>query len=237
MEDKTNKYHVARKCIIIASEERSGSEWLCQIMGSTGVLGKPTEYFNADWQRVHFPDYPEDVIEQANLARRIGTTRNGICAIKMHCAQFDRIKSVLSLSRIFFPALFVRLHRRDKLRQAISLVRARQTMRFHHFSSPKGTEQYDPVLISNTLDELIQTHARWTRYLQTNDVELVDVEYEELHADPIRILARIADAAGVSRDLLATPGRRDSLRIQRDATTEEWRARFLSEASDPDRFP
>ena len=99
--------------IILASEERTGSEWLCQLMANTGVLGRPAEYFNPWWMRRFIPDYPDDAAAQIAIAHRVGTTPNGCVAIKLHAHQFDRISSQVSLADAFPRMRFVRLTRRN----------------------------------------------------------------------------------------------------------------------------
>ena len=61
-----------KRSIILATDERTGSEWLCQLMAATGVLGRPAEYFNPWWFKEFIADYPTDVGEQVALDRPRG---------------------------------------------------------------------------------------------------------------------------------------------------------------------
>jgi trehalose 2-sulfotransferase len=215
-----------RVFIILASEERSGSEWLCRLIGDTGVLGRPTEYFNSGWMRRFIADYPEDAAGQAAIARRVGTTPNGCLATKLHAQHFDRISKHISLADLFPDMRFVRLTRRDLLRQAISLVRARQTESFHAHVSPVRDAWFDEAGIASALAEIAKFRARWSVFFARNGIEPVLLDYEDVVRHPSWSLARIGAAANID-----VPRRsidmRDGLRIQRDAISEEWRARFL----------
>ena len=226
----------ARRYILIASEERSGSEWLCQLMGATAVLGYPSEYFNAGWFRNFIPDYPKSPRQQVQVVQRASVTSNGVGATKLHAHQFDIIKDTVDVGTVFRPGVFVRLFRRDKLRQAISLVRARSTKRYHHHWPFNGQERYDAAEIHEAINELVGINARWTRYFARNGVEPVTLEYEALASNPMECLERIAEAVEVNTSNLASASVDRGLQPQRDELTEQWRARFLVEYADLNRF-
>src|SRR5277367_1440273 len=78
----------------ICAEPRSGSSYLTWILRSTGVLGMPREYFNAESLagRPEFADYPADADGQiAEIVSR-GATPNGIYGVKVFSRQFDKVK-------------------------------------------------------------------------------------------------------------------------------------------------
>lgn len=215
-----------RVSIVLASEERSGSEWLCQLMGDTGVLGRPIEYFNPWWMRRFIPDYPDDVAGQIAIAHRVGTTPNGCMATKLHGQHFDRISPHVSLADAFPDVRFVRLTRRDLLLQAISLVRARQTQSFHAHVPPVGDASFDAAAIASALVEIVEYRARWSLFFARNGIEPLVLEYEELVGRPLRSLKRIGVAANVRVPMRWT-ATRHGMRIQRDDTSERWRTLFL----------
>src|ERR1700761_1294565 len=106
----------------ICAEPRSGSSLLGQILGSTGLLGRPREYFNAPSFRdsADFPDYPEDAESQLRVITTRGATPNGVYGLKVFSHQFEEVKSLGWPERL--PALsFIYLERRDLLGQALSL--------------------------------------------------------------------------------------------------------------------
>ena len=225
-----------RRSIVIASEERSGSEWLCQLMTATGSVGRPAEYLNAPWFRNFIPDYPEDAAAEMAIAHRAGTTPNGIFAMKIHPWQFDKLmKEGVLLSEAFPQRVFLWISRRDRLRQAISLFRARQTDRYHEYRQPQALEQYDRTSILHTLDEIVQSSARWTQYFARNGIDPLVVWYEDLEANSIGTIEAVARLVDVSFAQQSGTVERE-LKKQRDDTTEEWRQRFLSEARDIDRL-
>jgi len=64
------------RSLVLATDERTGSEWLCQLLGATGRLG-PSEYLITDWMRRFIPDYPADVAAQVAIAHRSALQRTG----------------------------------------------------------------------------------------------------------------------------------------------------------------
>ena len=76
---------------MICTTPRSGSNYLSQILESTGVLGRPREYFNGPARRVlDDPSYPDDVEAQIERILTDGATANGVYALKLFPDQFRR---------------------------------------------------------------------------------------------------------------------------------------------------
>ncbi len=223
------------RSLVIASDERTGSEWLCQMLGDTGRLGRPSEYINTTWMRRFIPDYPTTVAEQIAIAHRVGTTGNGCFAMKLHAWHFDRLAAEISLRDAFPGVVFVRLTRRDMLAQAISLFRARQTDRFHAHVDGMRAPEFDAGGIADRLAELALGRARWDMYFARNGIVPLALDYETLHRRPRWCVRRIGLLLGVTLPRFSI-GTGLGLRVQRDAVSEQWRARFLAEKRDLDRF-
>jgi LPS sulfotransferase NodH len=77
----------------ICTEQRSGSSYLCQILASTGKLGRPAEHFNGPGMATFQPGYPQDPEGQLGEIRRQGATDNGIYGLKLFSSDFDRLPS------------------------------------------------------------------------------------------------------------------------------------------------
>src|SRR5579863_2506138 len=120
----------------ICGERRSGSNFLCSLLASTGMLGVPTEYFCAEaMHRRGIPDYPADPEGQLQTILKLGATPNGIYGLKLHSVEFDAVKGTRWPERL--PLLsFVHLDRLDVLGQALSWVRASQTDQWTSFHTP-----------------------------------------------------------------------------------------------------
>ncbi|MHA6685132.1 Stf0 family sulfotransferase [Mesorhizobium sp. A556] len=223
------------KTILLCTDERTGSHLLSQHMATTGILGRPYEYFNTHWMRSHHEGYPEDVPDQFSEAVARGMTSNGVLALKMHPWAMDRVLPHVDLARDLGQVFFVLLTREDILGQAISLLKAKQTdvwVAGLPPITPGGVAQYDGRGLQDIVRDLLGRRARWELYFARNGVVPLRTTYEEVTADPQRVVHRIATHAMVEGN--CELGREDWYKFDRqaDGINEEWRRRFTAEFSD-----
>lgn len=225
---------IADRGYVICTTPRSGSNFLSQLLASTGQLGRPLEYFNGPARRVlDHPDYPDDPEAQLAMILDEGRTTNGVYGFKLFITQFDAVAN-LGWSRRLPGLAYVHLERRDLLGQALSWARATQTGQYRSTSSCTGTPRYDPALIRNLLSQIIAEQARWRGYFAVNDIRPLLVIYEEIVADPARAVEAVGRLMALESSPRIDPDLVD-LTIQRDADTAGWRARFIAEHADPTR--
>jgi LPS sulfotransferase NodH len=215
-----------RKGYVICGDHRSGSTYLCQLLASTGMLGRPKEFFSDPFVAIEIERDP------AALDRLLDTasTPNGIYGLKVFTQQFDVTMKSGWPWRL--PGLhFVYLQRRDLLGQAMSFVRSIQTDRFRSTEEARAEPHYDSVAIAGHLARLADNEARWRRYFARNGLDPLWLTYEDLDTDPAAAVAAVAAHVGCGE-----PGMPDTSRVtvavQRDEASEEWRRRFVSECGD-----
>jgi LPS sulfotransferase NodH len=211
----------------ICTEPRSGSEYLCEILKSTRLLGNPLEQFMSAERCRRFEREPA-WLGQEILGR--GATANGIYGLKVMSRQFDN--SLASRWPERLPGLrFVHLERRDLLGQAISWVRARQTGQYFSITAAQGEARYDAAAIARAIGEIAEGQARWRRYFARNGIDALWLVHEEVAADPQAAAESIARLLGLDEQPRVDP-ERIRLRAQRDGLSEEWRERFVAERAD-----
>jgi trehalose 2-sulfotransferase len=218
----------------ICTEPRSGSVFLCRLLRSTGVLGKPTEYFNADavrGVRGGPVDYPPDPEAQLAEIPRLGSTPNGVYGLKIFSQQFDLVKSTRWAERL--PSLaFIHLERRDLLGQALSHARAVQTQQWVSSHATNAEATYDRDLINNALALAAREQARWRYYFARNGIAALSLVYEDIVQAPQETVEAVGRLVGLTETPKVDLDQLGDLTIQRDALNDEWRARFLAEARD-----
>ena len=228
--------HSKQRGFVICTEPRSGSNFLCQLLASTGRLGNPLEYFNTLGRRAFDdPAYPRDPEAQLRIVLERGATPNGVYGAKIFSSQFDRLVALRWAERL--PNLeFIFLQRRDLLGQAISRVRAKQTGRFRSYAEGNGgTEYYDRGAIAVMLREAIVGNGRWAAWFAQAGIEPLVIYYEDLVRDPGDAIKGIAARLSVPEavaDFSAVDVKRQS-----DDTTEVWRRRFIEDSRQMDRLP
>jgi trehalose 2-sulfotransferase len=225
----TERSDLANRGYVICTSGRSGSNLLCQYLSSTGMLGNPLEYFNGSGRRLlGYPEYPDDPSRQIDWILTEGATPNGIYGLKIFPAQVELIEKSIHWTELLPNLRFVLLKRRDILGQALSSVRAMQTEQWRSSMPARGSAIYDGAQIYERLQIAARDYARLDIFFARRAIAPTIIVYEDLLADPQSAVDQVANLFGL-RGQACTASERIDLKIQRDAITEEWRARFLAE--------
>jgi LPS sulfotransferase NodH len=137
----------------------------------------------------------------------------------------------LTLLRNAFPRLrFVHIHRRHKLRQALSTARALQTglWKVKNGEAEEREPQFDAQLIEQSLREAERQENLWYDFFERMGVEPFDVEYETLCQDYERTIRSALDFLHISLPRGARIGPPVTIR-QADEISRMWEERFLAE--------
>jgi LPS sulfotransferase NodH len=214
----------------ICAEQRSGSSYLCQLLASTGMLGRPDEYFNGPGMATFTPGFPQDPDGQISAILQQGTTPNGVYGLKLFSDDFDRMAPSKWTQRL--PNLhFVSLVRRDLLGQAISVTRLAQTDQYSADAKALAEPRYDPAHIACEIHRLALGQARWAAFFARCGIAPLHLDYEEISADARGTVEKLARFLGLEEHVAVDPGKIHT-RVQRDTLSDEWRARFVAEARD-----
>jgi LPS sulfotransferase NodH len=233
------------RTIFICTIPRTGSSLLSADMRSTVALGEPREYFN--------PNRMGRLIEQwglvagdldayiAELKKRTASP-NGIVGIKLMVSQLiglekdglldsggrGRLRTLID--RFEAEALVVQLLRRDKLRQAISLMKARQTGKWGVLRKAVRDPKYDRDELASIIVELVRWESQWQREYEASAITpAMDLVYEDLPAHRDETLLEIAERLEIPDPQAVVANRdRDEVQLERqaDELTESWVDRF-----------
>lgn len=231
------------KTIFIATLPRTGSSLLSADMRSTNALGEPREWF--------IPARMDKLVEQWGLPKgdldayidalkQKKSTANGVVAVKLMPAHLRSLSDAgmlpterrfaALLDRFGGDTLVVRLLRGDKLRQAISLLKARQTGKWGVLKEAKGDATYSYDELAKLIVQLAKWEAQWERELEASGVvPAIDMMYEELPPRREETLLDIARRIGLpdADGIVANRDRGDvKLQRQADELTEAWYDRF-----------
>ena len=227
------------KSFLICATNRSGSFLLCEALKNTGIAGNPEEYFwrgdepfwKERWGVSDYGDYLKKAIEQ-------GTSSNGVFGAKIMWGYFDdfvgKLKQIPIYQQIDLPSLlpkvfpnlhYVRIIRRDKVRQAISFWRAIEANIWAWSSDEIPAAEKVPTFNYEAIDalkrEIIAHEAAWANYFGLCQVEPLVIVYEELvleYEETARKVLRFLDIP-VPPNLVFAPRK---MKRQADALTEAW---------------
>lgn len=213
---------------LLLSEARSGSNWLGTLAESTGEMGHLEEWFlpqrlGTDLHTLSWPAFIDRVFQGSS-------TLNGRFAVKIFPNQLQAASRHFGLDFIAetcktHETAVIFLHRRDRIRQAISLARARSTQQWRSGYENQGVAKYDFLDICACYSQIEQSNGYWRSYLDLSGLHYKEFVYEDLLADHSSYFKHLSDVLDVpiSRPL------ETALRIQRDDTTEDWLQRFRTE--------
>lgn len=213
---------------VVCATPRSGSNFLCQLLASTGSLGTPREYFNVVGRRKYDdPDYPEDPHEQLRRVVTTGATGNGVYGVKVHPFQLAPLLHRMDVFAELPDARALWIRRRDRLGQALSWARAQQTGQHRAGDPAEGEATFAPEAIERCRSRLGDQETFWAEHLDSRGVPTLQVFYEDLVESPQAHVDQVAEFVGVPGPL---PVDRSAVtvRVQRDALTEGWRAKYLA---------
>lgn len=224
-DNKYNQLKKPEKTILIITECRSGSNYLCALMSKTCKLGNPLEYFSP---YVSF-DRVSKFEDRCNVALDMGRSQNGIVAIKIFAYHLDVINEVkIHFNEIFQNRYWIWLRRHDLLEQAISSVIALQTKSWIITTERKEQPCYSQRMISRQLARLSKSEARWRIFFARNQILPLILWYEDFINSPENTIMKIA--AYVDVDLHLSEINTDVYtQIQRTELNEEWKKKYISE--------
>jgi LPS sulfotransferase NodH/GT2 family glycosyltransferase len=232
---------------LICATERVGSYLLADALAGTGIAGRPAEYFHGS--RVHalasagsradYERYLTEIIEA-------GTTQNGVWGGKIHWSHLEgfmrEVRRVPDIQDVDAPTLlqssfpnlrYIRLTRYDKVRQAVSLFKARRTGIWWQLNGSEQAQSrasepelsFDFAAISYLLQQIEEHEAAWSRYFASCGVQPLLLTYEELPADLPAAVRHVLSFIGldVPADYAIAAPR---FVKQADEVSEEWVERF-----------
>ena len=218
--------------IFVCYTNRSGSNYLCEALASTGVLNLGEELLHgpllvrtAIEERCHSV---HEVIELLAPPR----VRGGRLVIKAALFHLEVLIRAGLLAAMMPHAMFIHIERVDRLAQAISFDIADQTHSWTSLQAGRNDAGCGPSYSRERLVRLVRGFAEQNNQLDLffglNGIVPTHVLYERLIADPAHEVAEIGAAIGLP-DLGLDMG---AIRLERQASARnhDWRARYLSGA-------
>jgi trehalose 2-sulfotransferase len=202
-----------KKCYLICANARCGSTLLCQSLSDTGIAGHPAEYFMTWPEPLPAHSHPDQGYwEHSPLARqhgvtnrddflrlvyRTGCTPNGVFGAKFMwnytpwaLASFREMDHFADMGRAeiladAFPGLrVVHLVRRDRLRQAVSWLRAAEDgvwkVSDADPAKPSREPNYNYGVIKGMMSLISQGEQAWIELYAELGLAPFEVVYEDL---------------------------------------------------------
>ena len=201
---------------------------LANAMEATRCLGAPWEWFSDTFSKTYDKSVATTMDRCALLLSK-GVTPNTVGGVKIFPSQFKLVISDIDWNEWFPSCKWLRLRRRDRVRQAISLVIARQGDSWTSQEKRHRPLVYDRKQIDACLRELAVEEEFWDRYFADSMLSPPTFWYEDIVGSLTSTVSAIAEYVGVSLLRSAPSADAISFKRQADATNEQWCIRFLEE--------
>lgn len=249
-----------RLAYLVCATHRSGSNLLCQLLWHTGRAGYPQEAFSptrmGPISEQHGLGVDPAVDFRGYLAALVAQrqTSNGVFGAKIMWTHLDSFCARLGVPaerpfaavESFLPGVrYVWMRRRDAVRQAISMVKAKQTGVYNSLQEQGGEEPaaaaYDFDAIDRQVRRFQKEDQAWGERFREAGVAPHPVFYEDLTEQVDAALRDVLRFLGLEA---ADDFRAPAVTYRRlwDETNEEWEARYRlagapKQRSRPSRTP
>ena len=219
----------AKTQLVIFSTPRSGSTFLCDLLYRHSIC-LPHEYFQPSqylpilanrWRCIDDGRIDKAAYVEHLLRRR--TSRSGCFGLNLHG---DHL-SVYTKFEHLFPELdttYIHLIRKDLLAQSVSYEIATQTQQWTSAWPERTVANYSFRNIKCKMETLQQQNALIHAFVTSRELQCVTVFYEDLVADPARVLSSVIPGF--------LPGSADSepsVQRQYKSRNKDWTTRFAHE--------
>jgi trehalose 2-sulfotransferase len=244
-----HKLRHPRRCYVVCTIPRSGSNLLTDGLRDTRRAGMPKQFFLPKSEARYAAELAlNPASDYAAYVRGIvntKTTRNEVFGFKLmswylhdflsrlreaHGVRNSATNDLQLLCSAFPQLRFVRIVRRHKLRQALSTARALQTglWKVQDGKSTVREPEFDPDLIEQSLHEAERQEKIWDDFFQRIGVKPFEVEYEELCRDYERTIGAVLKFLRIKLPPGAQVGPPVTTR-QADELSRIWEKRFIAE--------
>lgn len=166
---------------LICATPRTRSTVLCDLLVSSGVAGYPREY-HEEHESLKGLDITHRKVYQKYIS--VSTSPNGICGIQVMYKQKHIIEKFIDFKKV----KCIWLRRENKIKQAISLLKAAKRDCFHETNETRRNDDLDQIKITNdeiiySTFELTAQDMSWGYYFQENRISPLTIWYKELETE------------------------------------------------------
>ncbi|MFZ2724736.1 MAG: Stf0 family sulfotransferase [Methylococcaceae bacterium] len=228
-----------RSRYVLAITPRSGSSYLCDVMRHTKRLGIPQEVIDVGGIKLRLATMsgrtPEEYLRNV---LRVQQSENGVSGTKASWFQWQQFQNSVSDKSIFKGLHYIYLTRRDLAEQAVSLYKATETTVFHtakqHDESVMNKLkqlEYDYSKIKYWYEHITAQERGWQQYFYQHNIFPLCIYYEDLEADLLSVLKRIAIYVGVQPNNVFLPKKESVYHKIGDDRNAQWARQFALEQS------
>jgi LPS sulfotransferase NodH len=215
--------------LFLCFTNRCGSNFLAQLLASTGAFNEAGEFFNAPTVLKHAMERGLRSLPAYFSALSVLVPHTGRIAAKVAIGQLLMLADAGILDALRGRATYLLLKRQDQLGQAISRVIAWQTGRWssaHASDIRESALLFDRVMIDTQQAWVANENAAFSRFFSANGIVPVHVTYEDLLADPRPTIEAVGATMGLTG--LCARLEKVAIRPQANGINGAWRSAYLT---------
>jgi LPS sulfotransferase NodH len=219
-------------CVIMCFVNRCGSNYIAELLKSTGALSGFQEALNAYNIRTLTPIYRVETFAEYLARYRSEDLDNNphhLWGLKAGWMQLAMLWRTRAIPRLLDPTLLI-VRRRDLIAQAISYHIAEETAQWKSTDQseiPRHSVIYNGQNILDKLQGIIHSYSRLNEIALLANCPVQEIVYEDVLETPLSSIARLTRAL-VGRELTPVEAA-VTIGIQRDKLNEEFKRRFLAD--------
>jgi LPS sulfotransferase NodH len=234
------KYHL----YLICMTPRSGSSFLADMLFKSGHAGHPGEYFNHKLLAASLKGLANKGVEIRSLMQymnwllRSRSSKNRVVGIKASYFQYKPMKNLGLEEALLGKPKYIYLHRRNIVRQSVSMYLASKTQFFHSVQQHKAeTTREKPDYDNDAMREWVRhIHTQekgWAEYFEVGAKPYLNIDYDGLTSDPSGTLRRIFEHLGLDPELAVLELKSDHSKIG-NSLNNEFFERFVGDPANRD---
>ena len=214
--------------LLLGFTNRSGSNYLAELIASDGRIANAGENLNFDTVLEHSIQCDFKSLQEYFQFLVQHTSFNNIVSIKVAPAHLEVLAVAGILDKIIDRCKFVVIERSDKLGQAISHAIAFQTGKF---MSTMADKEAVPALnfnadeLTTIIEDISESYKQFSLFFSRNGIVPAHVMYEHLVADPEAIIKYVGQKIGFAD--LSIHQDKITLQKQANARNKKWRELYL----------
>jgi len=216
--------------LFLCFTNRCGSNYLAQLLATTGAFNEAGEFFNAETVLEHATPRGLRSVGAYFSALPTLLSRSDRMAAKIGIDQLVMLADVGILDALGARATYLLLDRQDRLGQAISRLIAWQNGRWttaHASNVPDSALVFDRSAIDIELGQIAGANAAFSLFFSANGIVPVHITYESLLTDPVSAVGAVGARMGLA-DLRTRP-ENVAIHRQANAINAAWRRTYLAE--------
>lgn len=183
----------------IAFTPRSGSTWLGRVLGESGVLGRPLEYFNLKAAKYAIERSGATSMQEYYRYLKRDRQTNGVFGAEVAINHLKKLIDEGYNAVIDETDFWFFLRRRDFVAQSVSLYKARETRIFHSDQSAQADlmVKYDKEKIMNNALQVLSAEYNWAQFFASSQITCEELWYEDMvKLDDSALLTKFCEAIG-----------------------------------------